>query len=46
MGEGMSRGDSMILTFHVPPLASGKGLCDIDRVKFRVTQKISKNGKS
>ena len=26
------RGDSMILTFHVPPLASGQGLCYIDGV--------------
>ena len=33
----------MILTFQVPRLASGKGLCDIKKVKFRVTQKkISK----
>jgi len=23
---GMNRGDSMILTFHVPPLARGQGL--------------------
>ena len=23
---------SMILSFHMPPLASGQGLCDIDRV--------------
>ena len=28
----MIRGDSIILTFDVPPLASGKELCDIDRV--------------
>ena len=27
-----SRGDSMILTSHVPPLASGQGIRDIDRV--------------
>ena len=27
-----SRGDSMIFTFHVPPLASGEGICYIDRV--------------
>ena len=26
------RGDSMISTFHAPPLASGQGLCYIDRV--------------
>ena len=26
------RGDSMILTFHVPLLAMGQGICDIDRV--------------
>ena len=29
----MGRGDSMIFTFHVPPLASGQGLCNIDRLK-------------
>ena len=29
----------MILTFHVPPRASGQGLFDIGRVWFRVTQK-------
>ena len=29
----------MILTFHMPPLARGQGLCDIDRVWLRVTQK-------
>ena len=26
----------MILTFHMPPLASGQGLSDIDKVEFRV----------
>ena len=26
------RGDSIIFGFHEPPLASGQGLCDIDRV--------------
>ena len=26
------RGDSMISTFPMPPLASGQGLCDIDRL--------------
>ena len=29
----------MILTFHMPSLSRGQGLCDIDRVWFRVTQK-------
>ena len=29
----MGRGDSMILTFQVPPLASGQEKNDIDRVK-------------
>ena len=33
------RGDSMILTFHVPPLTSGQELCDIDRVYVGVPQK-------
>ena len=28
----IGRGDSMILTFHMPPLTSGQGLCDIDKV--------------
>jgi len=28
----ISRGDSMILTFHMPPLARGYGLCDIYRL--------------
>ena len=32
----------MILTFYMPPLARQQGLCDIDRVWFRVTQKIFK----
>ena len=27
---GMGRGDSMILTFHVPPPERGQGLCDFD----------------
>ena len=35
----IARGNSMILTFHVPPMASGQGLYDIDGVQFRVTQK-------
>ena len=26
----------MILTFHMPPLASRQGLSDIDKVEFRV----------
>ena len=35
----------MILTFDVPPRATGQGLFDIDRVWFRVTQKrFKKNG--
>ena len=29
----------MILTFQVPPLASGQGLCYIDRVQLGVPQK-------
>ena len=29
----------MILIFHMPPLAKGQELSDIDRVWFRVTQK-------
>ena len=29
----------MILTFHVPPLASGQGLCYIDRIYLGVPQK-------
>ena len=29
----------MILTFQMSPLAGGQGLCDIDTVWFRVTQK-------
>ena len=33
----------MILTFHEPPIASARGLCEIDRVKFGVTQKNFKN---
>ena len=33
------KGNSMILTFHVPPLASGQRLCYIDRVKLGVPQK-------
>ena len=34
----IDRRDSMISTFHVPPLASEEGLCDIDRVQSRVPQ--------
>ena len=30
----IGRGDSMILIFHVPPLARGEGLCDIDTEVF------------
>ena len=30
--------DSMISTFRVRPAASGRGLSDIDRIKFRATQ--------
>ena len=40
----MVRGDSMIFTFHGPPLAGGEGLCDIDGVKLDVYRKIKKNG--
>ena len=35
----MGRRDSMILTFDVPPAASGQGLLDINRVQLGVTQK-------
>ena len=35
--------DSMILRGDLPPLVSGWGLCDIIKVRFRVTQK--KNSK-
>ena len=28
----MGRGDSMILTFDVPRLAIGQGVCNVDRV--------------
>ena len=31
--------DSMILRGDLPPLVSGWGLCDIIKVRFRVTQK-------
>ena len=34
----MGRGDSMVFTFDSTPLASRQGLCDIDRVQFRVNQ--------
>ena len=37
--SGMSTGDPMILTLRVPPLATEQGLCDIERISFRVTQK-------
>ena len=30
----------MTLTFKVPPLASGKELCDIDRGYFRATKTL------
>ena len=32
----------MTLTFKVPPLASGKELCDIDRGYFRATKNFKK----
>ena len=35
-------GDSMILRGDLPPLVSGWGLCDIIKVRFRVTQKNQK----
>ena len=35
----MGRGDSMNLAFHMPPLASGQGLCDINRVEL-LTKKM------
>ena len=34
----------MILTFHVPPLASGEGLCDIDRSNSEKFQKMESPG--
>ena len=37
------RGDTMILPFDVPPLASRQGLCDIEKKLFGVTQKKFKN---
>ena len=45
----MTRRDSMILTFAVPLLASGQGLCDIDRVRtysenFRKIRKSWQSG--
>ena len=30
----LSMRDFMILAFRVPPVASGRGLCHIDRVSF------------
>ena len=36
----------MILTFYVPPLASGQELCDIERVLLGVPRENFKNGKS
>ena len=37
----------MILTFRVRLVVSGRELCDIDRVLFRITQsRVRKNGKS
>ena len=36
----------MFLTFHVPPLASGQELGEINKVKLEVTQKSLKNEKS
>ena len=32
----------MILTFHVPPLTRGQGLCDIDSLQSGKNRKISK----
>jgi len=48
----MYRGDSMMLTFHVPPLARGQGLCDIDSLyhklysqeKLENSQKMGSHG--
>ena len=37
----------MFSAFLMGPAASGSGLCDIDRVMFRViTSRVEKNGKS
>ena len=42
-GQDMDREDSMILTFHVPPLARGYGLCDIDSISSRNIRKNIQN---
>ena len=35
----------MFLPFRMGPAASGRRLCDIDKVLFRITQSRVKNGK-
>ena len=39
----INRRDSMILVFRMGPAANGRGLCDIDRVFFKVAQLRAKN---
>ena len=39
LSSSILRRDSMILTFHVPPLARMQGFCDIDSLKPRKIQK-------
>ena len=34
----VARRDSMFSAYHMGPVASGRGLCDIDRVSFRITK--------
>ena len=34
----MPRRDSMFSAFRLGPMLSGRGLCDIDRILFRVTK--------
>ena len=36
----ISRENSMILTFHVPPLARGQGLRDIDGFQAKKSEKF------
>ena len=42
----MHGGDSMILTFHVPPLARGRDYVISIVYLLSIGQKIEKNGKS
>ena len=36
------RVDSMILTFHLPPLSRGHGLCDLDRIPEKIRKIFKK----